>query len=85
MITFVAQRITERSLGTYRPAVQHEVVEAPAGRRSTSPTGPEARPRASGTRCFGILGAIAVVVLLTVLPDAPLRNPETGSSSRTRR
>src|SRR5207248_1860217 len=31
---------------------------------------------------FALLGAVAVlvvVVLLTVFPDAPLRNPETGS------
>jgi aminobenzoyl-glutamate transport protein len=28
---------------------------------------------------FGLLGAVAVITLLTALPDAPLRNAETGS------
>ena len=42
------------------------------------------RPRGRGhAACasprYGLLAALAGVVLLTALPDAPLRNPETGS------
>jgi aminobenzoyl-glutamate transport protein len=69
VISFVAERITEKSLGTYEGAgVVHVDDDVPAG---------EAR----GLRfaSIGLLVAVAVVVLLTVLPDAPLRNPETGS------
>jgi len=70
VITFVAQTITERTLGRYEPEADVEPVaeESPPG---------EAR----GLRfaSFGILGVVAVIVLLTVLPDAPLRNPETGA------
>jgi aminobenzoyl-glutamate transport protein len=70
VITFVAQTITERTLGRYEPEADVEPVaeESPPG---------EAR----GLRfaSFGILGVVAGIVLLTVLPDAPLRNPETGA------
>ena len=71
IITVIAQRITEPALGTYVPEGDAEAVdedEVPAG---------EAR----GLRFAGLgaLAAVAVVTLLTVLPDAPLRNPDTGS------
>lgn len=69
VITLVADTITLRSLGEYggEAAVATDE-EVPAG---------ESR----GLR-FASLAALAgllVVVLLTVLPDAPLRNPETGA------
>jgi aminobenzoyl-glutamate transport protein len=40
---------------------------------------PAGEPRGLRFASIGVLVALAVVVLLTVLPDAPLRNPETGS------
>jgi aminobenzoyl-glutamate transport protein len=69
VITFIAEKITERSLGAYTgEGTTHEEEEAPAG---------EAR----GLRfaLIGVVCAVGVVALLTVLPDAPLRNPVTGS------
>ena len=40
---------------------------------------PEGEAKGLRYASIGTLVAIGVVVLLTVLPDAPLRNPETGS------
>jgi aminobenzoyl-glutamate transport protein len=77
VITLIAERITTRSLGAYAPEpVVHEVGEIPIVEDAEVPEG-EARGLRFAT--WGTLVAIAVVVLLTVLPDAPLRNPETGS------
>lgn len=69
VITAVAQRITEPALGKYEG-------EATAPDEADAPEG-EAR----GLRfaSIGVLVAVIGVVLLTVLPDAPLQNPETGS------
>jgi aminobenzoyl-glutamate transport protein len=69
VITFVAQRITEPSLGTYEGEVVVQADdEVPAG-----------EPRGLRFATYGLLATIVVIVLLTVLPDAPLRNPQTGS------
>jgi aminobenzoyl-glutamate transport protein len=40
---------------------------------------PEGEGKGLRYALLGMLGAVGVVTLLTVLPDAPLRNPETGS------
>lgn len=70
VMTFIAQRITEPALGSYTgtPDKTEGEDEIPEG---------EAR----GLRFAGLftLAGLAVVTLLTVLPDAPLRNPETGA------
>src|SRR5690606_32252399 len=41
--------------------------------------GPPGEGRGLRFAMLGMLGVLAVIVLLTVLPDAPLRNPETGA------
>jgi aminobenzoyl-glutamate transport protein len=69
VITFVAEKITERGLGPYEGGGAVHVDEDV----------PEGEPRGLRYATWGTLAAFAVVVLLTVLPDAPLRNPETGS------
>ena len=80
VITFVAEKITERTLGTYTPEpAHHEVGEMPVVEMAEEADVPEGEAKGLRYAGFGMLGAIAVVVLLTVLPDAPLRNPETGS------
>jgi aminobenzoyl-glutamate transport protein len=69
VITIVAERITERGLGPYTGEdVVHVDEDVPPG-----------EPRGLRFASIGVLAAFAVVVLLTVLPDAPLRNPETGA------
>ncbi|HMK12944.1 MAG TPA: AbgT family transporter [Acidimicrobiales bacterium] len=69
VITLIAQKITEPRLGPYTgtyAAVDTE--DVPAG-----------EPRGLRFALVGFLAATAVITLLTVLPDAPLRNPVTGS------
>ncbi len=70
VMTIIAQRITEPALGEYTgtPDATEGEDEVPEG---------EAR----GLRFAGLftLAAIAVIVLLTAWPNAPLRNPETGA------
>ncbi len=74
VITVIAERITEPGLGAYegRPdrgqADEDEDEDVPAG-----------EGRGLRFASLGALATVAVVTLLTVLPDAPLRNPETGS------
>lgn len=86
VITVVAQRITEPALGPYEghdPVDLDEAGEAPA---TAVPVVPDAthdevvgdEPRGLRFATWGLLGTVAAVTLLTVLPDAPLRNPETG-------
>jgi len=77
---FVTSRIVEPRLGAYDPAV------APAASDSTIQTadsGPDvdAAAEGRGLRLAGIymLATAIVIGLLTVLPGAPLRNPDTGS------
>ena len=70
LITIVAQRITEPKLGKYTgtPDIDEGENEIPEG-----------EPR--GLRFAGLftLAFLAVIVLLTVLPNAPLRNHDTGA------
>ena len=80
VITIVAEKITERTLGTYTPEpVAPEVGEMPVVEMAEEADVPEGEAKGLRYAGFGTLGAIGVVVLLTVLPDAPLRNPDTGS------
>ena len=87
VITVIAQRITEPALGVYegRPAGP----DGPDGDGDGGGDGdddgdekekvPAGEGRGLRFATWGLLAAAAVVVLLTVLPDAPLRNPDTGS------
>lgn len=80
VITIVAERITERSLGTYTPEPAEPAVgDVPVVEVVEEAEVPEGEAKGLRYASFGMLGAIAVVLLLTVLPDAPLRNPDTGS------
>lgn len=72
VITYVTERIVEPRLGRFTGPAGGDGEEEPTG-------GPPGEAR--GLRYAG-LGALAVVVLVTLLvaiPGAPLRNPETGS------
>ena len=80
VITLVAEKITTRSLGTYTP--EPAVAEAgavPIVEVAEEAEVPEGEAKGLRYASIGTLVAIGVVVLLTVIPDAPLRNPETGS------
>ena len=70
VITFIVQRITEPALGKYVPDAEIDLPEEEV---------PEGEGRGLRYATFGLLAALAGLVLLTAPPDAPLRNPETGS------
>jgi aminobenzoyl-glutamate transport protein len=73
VLTFVSSRMVEPRLGTWDPADASQTQEDEAELDEAS----EAR----GLRhaLWATLGVVAVIALLTAIPGAPLRNPETGS------
>ena len=76
LCTVVTSRFVEGRLGEYDPA------DAGPGPADPMEEEPEvaAEDEARGLRyaLWGTLAAIAVIALLTVIPGAPLRDPETG-------
>ena len=81
VITFVCQKITEPSLGAYvpEPGSRRAVIAATSRSSRSTTRSPPAKPRGLRFASLGALAAFTVVVLLTVFPNAPLRNPETGA------
>ncbi len=75
VMTVITERYLEPRMGAWDPA--ERPADAPVDH---VPTGDELSHEAKGLRLAGIysLVAIAIVAALTFLPDAPLRNPETG-------
>jgi aminobenzoyl-glutamate transport protein len=75
VLTFVTARFVERRLGSWDPA---EMGEGP----QTADEGPEIAPEdeARGLRyaMWATLAVVTGIVLLTAIPGAPLRNPDTG-------
>jgi aminobenzoyl-glutamate transport protein len=76
VITLVATRVVERGLGVHDPALEQDDASLDADQ------GPEVSPEAEsrGLR-YALIATAAVLVgitLLTVFPDAPLRDPITG-------
>jgi aminobenzoyl-glutamate transport protein len=84
LLTFVlgimTSRVVERRLGVYDPSVAPDASDAEI---QTADVGPEigGEEERRGLRLAGVylLVALVVVTLLTVLPGAPLRDPETGA------
>ena len=74
--TIVTARLIERRLGPYEPAA----AGAPPEDRIDGAPEVEPADEARGLRyaMWGTLAVIAAVALLTAIPDAPLRNPQTG-------
>jgi aminobenzoyl-glutamate transport protein len=72
VLTFISSRFVESRLGTWDPA--------DAGESDEEAEEIDAAAEARGLRLalWGALAVLAAVVLLTVIPGAPLRNPETG-------
>jgi aminobenzoyl-glutamate transport protein len=73
VLTFVPSRFVESRLGTWDPA---EAGEAPEDEGEEI----DAQAEARGLRyaLWGTLAVLLAIVLLTVIPGAPLRNPDTG-------
>jgi aminobenzoyl-glutamate transport protein len=76
VLTFVSARFVEGRLGNYDPALADESPEDPVD------DAPEVAPadEARGLRyaLWGTLAVVGAITLLTAIPGAPLRNPETG-------
>ncbi len=80
LLGVMTSRVVERRLGAYDPSVAPDASDTEI---QTADVGPEigGAEERRGLRLAGIylLVAVVVVTLLTVLPGAPLRDPETGS------
>ena len=76
VLTFVTAKLVERRLGALGPRARRR------GTRATADETPDVSPEAEarGLRCalWATLAVLVVITLLTVIPGAPLRNPETG-------
>lgn len=85
VITFVTEKLIEPRLGTYEPEAVLTLDEGgsagvgPGDAVPESEVDTEAESRGLRLALFGLLGTALVVALLTVLPNAPLQNPETGA------
>jgi aminobenzoyl-glutamate transport protein len=72
----ITTRVVERRLGRYDPEQAGEVDEAA---ETESKLAPEAEARGLRFALWALLATIAAITLLTAIPGAPLRNPDTGS------
>ena len=78
LLGFITSRIVEPRLGAYDSSVAPE--NGVAGNAEAAATvSPAAESRGLRWAGLGMLGVIIVVALLTAIPGAPLRDPETGS------
>jgi aminobenzoyl-glutamate transport protein len=72
VLTFITSRFVESRLGRWDPA--------DAGEADEDEQALDAAAEAKGLRyaLWATLGVVVVIALLTAIPGAPLRNPETG-------
>lgn len=76
VMTFISVRIVERGLGAHDPSEESddESLDADKGPEVTA----EAEAKGLRYALFATLAVVIGITLLTVLPDAPLRDPVTG-------
>jgi aminobenzoyl-glutamate transport protein len=77
LLTFITARLVEPRLGPYDPAFAPSGEERPD--EPDAAVSPEAEARGLRWAGFGLLGVVALILLLTLPPGAPLRDPVTGS------
>ncbi len=75
VITLISAKVVEPRLGAYDPALAGEDPIDPSDEPEVSP---EAESKGLRYAMWGALATVLVVALLTAIPGAPLRNPQTG-------
>ncbi len=75
VITFITARFVERRLDTWDPA---EAGEGPQAADDAPEISPEAEARGLRYALWATLAVLVGITLLTAIPGAPLRNPDTG-------
>jgi aminobenzoyl-glutamate transport protein len=84
VVTVVVGRVTEPRLAAYLAEPVHSEISGQdqvtsAGTDESEPdVDPAAESRGLRYALYAALGAVVVIALLTVIPGAPLRHPETG-------
>ena len=79
LLALVSQRLVEPRLGTYDPAFAPSGEELRDQPDTFEGVTPERDSRGLRWAAIAFLGTLGGVLLLTLPPDAPLRDPETGS------
>jgi aminobenzoyl-glutamate transport protein len=76
--TFITERMVEPRLGAYDVSLAS--TEASSGQQDAEQSADAAGAEARGLRCalFGVLAVLVIVLLATLPPGAPLRDPKTG-------
>ena len=75
VLTFVSAKLVENRLGEWNPSEAGEGIQTAD---ETPEVSPEAESRGLRMALWATLAVLIAVTLLTVLPNAPLRNPVTG-------
>jgi aminobenzoyl-glutamate transport protein len=82
VMTFITARLIEPRLGAYRPEEALGTAPGESGDIVAPDDAPavdvEAEGRGLKGALYGLIGAVVVILLLTLPPGAPLRDPETG-------
>jgi aminobenzoyl-glutamate transport protein len=76
VLTFISSRLVEHRLGTWDPA---EAGEGPQTADDAPEIAPEDEARGMRYAMWATLAVLLAITLLTAIPGAPLRNPETDA------
>jgi len=79
--TILTEKVVEPRLGPYRPEEAPAADDPEVGPAPAPASGDLTAEERNGLRWafWGLLGCVVLVLALSLPPDAPLRNPETGS------
>jgi aminobenzoyl-glutamate transport protein len=75
VLTFVTAKLVENRLGTYDPA---EAGDGPQTAEETPEIAPDDERRGLRYALWATLAVLVAITLLTAIPGAPLRDPDTG-------
>jgi aminobenzoyl-glutamate transport protein len=75
VLTFITAKLVENRLGAWDPA---DAGEGPQEADDAPEVTPEQEKRGLRFALWATLAVVAAITLLTAIPGAPLRNPETG-------